>query len=99
MAITSAIVLFAVIWFLVMFCVLTLRLETQGDRGAILRGTHAGSPENPRMWRRVWITTGITGVIWALSVALILSGWLSIRDFDLFTRWGLAGEPWAEPAD
>ena len=34
MAITSAIVLFAVIWFLVMFITLPIRLRTQGDGAA-----------------------------------------------------------------
>ena len=45
MPITSALVLFAVIWFLTLFIVLPLRLQTQGDVGEIEPGTHAGSPE------------------------------------------------------
>ena len=44
MPITSALVLFAVIWFLTLFIVLPLRLQTQGDVGEIEPGTHAGSP-------------------------------------------------------
>ncbi len=35
MGITSALVLFAVIWFLVLFIVLPIRLKTQGDLGEI----------------------------------------------------------------
>ena len=38
----AALVLFAVIWFLVLFVVLPLRLETQGDRGEKVPGTQAG---------------------------------------------------------
>ena len=49
MGITSAIVLFVIIWFLTLFVVLPLRLQTQGDLGSIEPGTHAGSPENPQM--------------------------------------------------
>ena len=44
MSIVSAIVLFAVIWFMVLFIVLPIRLETQGDVGEHVPGTHAGSP-------------------------------------------------------
>jgi len=45
MSITSAIVLFAIIWFMVFFIAIPIRLETQGDRGDIVPGTHASSPE------------------------------------------------------
>ena len=57
MPITSALVLFAVIWFLTLFIVLPLRLQTQGDVGEIEPGTHAGSPENPQMKKRFMVTT------------------------------------------
>ena len=46
MSIVSAIVLYAVLWFLTLFVVLPIRLETQGDRGEIVPGTHAGAPSN-----------------------------------------------------
>ena len=35
MTVVSALVLLAVIWFLVFFIVLPIRLETQGDRGEV----------------------------------------------------------------
>ena len=37
MTITGAIVLFSVTWFMVFFCVLPLRLVTQGDAGEVDR--------------------------------------------------------------
>ena len=43
MSITSAIVLYAVIWFMVFLIVIPIRLQTQGDVGRIVPGTHAGS--------------------------------------------------------
>ncbi|NCV49796.1 MAG: DUF1467 family protein, partial [Rhodobacterales bacterium] len=47
MGITSALVLFAVIWFLVFLVVIPIRLETQGDVGEVEPGTHAGAPAKP----------------------------------------------------
>lgn len=94
MSITSAIVLFAVIWFLVLFVVLPLRLTTQGDEGEVVPGTHAGSPSNPRMGLRMLITTGIAAVLWALAFATIVSGWIGVEDFDLFNRFGGGGSPY-----
>ena len=57
MGITSALVLFAVIWFLVFLVVIPIRLETQGDVGEVEPGTHAGAPANPNLKKKAWITT------------------------------------------
>jgi len=86
MGVLSAIVLFAVIWFLTLFCVLPVRLETQGDRGQIEPGTHSGSPANPQMKKRFLITTGIALVVWGGLVAVILSGVITVENMDFFNR-------------
>ena len=86
MGITSAIVLFAVIWFLTLFIVLPLRLKTQGDVGKIEPGTHAGSPVNPNMKKRFLVTTAVAVVHWAIIAGSIISGVFAVRDFDWFNR-------------
>ena len=94
MSVTSAIVVFAVTWFMVLFVVLPLRLRTQGDDGEVVPGTHAGAPSDPQLGRRALITTGITIVLWAVICGIILSGWIRVEDFDLFTRFGGGGSPY-----
>ena len=86
MGITSAIVLFAVIWFLTLFVVLPLRLQTQGDLGKVELGTHAGSPENPQMKKRFLVTTVVALVLWLIVAGSIIGGVFSVRDFDWFDR-------------
>ena len=86
MGITSALVLFAVIWFLVFLVVIPIRLETQGDVGEVEPGTHAGAPANPNLKKKAWITTGISFIIWIIITAVILSGSLTISDIDFFNR-------------
>ena len=86
MGITSALVLFAVIWFLVFLVVIPIRLETQGDVGEVEPGTHAGAPANQNLKKKAWITTGISLVIWIIITAVILSGTLTISDIDFFNR-------------
>ena len=86
MGITSAIVLFAVIWFLVLLIILPLRLQTQGDLGKVESGTHAGSPENPQMKKRFLVTTVVAVIVWIIVAGSILSGLFSVRDFDWFNR-------------
>ncbi len=82
MTITAALVLFAVIWFLTLLVVLPVRIKTQGDLGDIVPGTHAGAPEVHHMKKKLWITTGISIVLWAIIAGIIVSGVISIRDFD-----------------
>ncbi|WP_170478505.1 DUF1467 family protein [Ruegeria arenilitoris] len=82
MTITAALVLFAVIWFLTLLVVLPVRIKTQGDLGDIVPGTHAGAPEVHHLKKKIWITTGISLVLWAIITGVILSGLISVRDFD-----------------
>ena len=83
---TAAIVLYAVVWFMVFFVILPIGLSTQGDEGEIVPGTHAGSPARFPLKRKVIQTTIWGTLIWALIAAVILSGWISVRDFDWFER-------------
>ncbi len=91
MAITSALVLLAVIWFMVLFVVLPLRLTTQGDVGRIVPGTHASSPENLNMRRKFVVTTIVALVLWVAACAVIISGVITVRDIDWFNRMDRSG--------
>ncbi|MGB7244236.1 MAG: DUF1467 family protein [Sulfitobacter sp.] len=88
MGITSAIVLFAVIWFMTFLVVLPIRVQTQGDAGKVVPGTHAGAPEVHNLRKKAIITTIIAALIWAVATAVILSGVISVRDLDIFNRMG-----------
>ena len=86
MGITSALVLYAVFWFMTFLVVLPIRVDTQGDLGEIVPGTHAGAPENHHLKKKAWITTGVAFVLWVITSGIILSGWVTVDDFDLFHR-------------
>ena len=91
MAIVSALVLLAVIWFMVLFVVLPLRLQTQGDVGRIVPGTHASSPEGLKLRGKIKMTTLAALVIWVAVCAVILSGVVTVRDIDWFKRMDPVG--------
>ena len=82
----SGIVLFAVIWSLVFFVVLPLRLQTQGEAGQIVPGTHASSPADFNLRRKAKVTTLWALPIWAVIAGVILSGTVTARDLDWFDR-------------
>ena len=86
MSITAGLVLFVVIWFLTFFVVLPLRLQTQGEAGDVVPGTHAGAPENHHLKKKAIITTIAALVIWAIIATIIITGLIEVRDFDWFNR-------------
>lgn len=88
MTITSALVLYAVLWFMTFLIVIPIRLETQGDLGEVVPGTHAGAPENHYLKTKAKITTAVAAVLWVILYFVITSGVISIRDFDWFNRMG-----------
>lgn len=90
MAITSAIIVFAVIWFLVLFLVLPLRLRTQHEAGEVVPGTPRSAPVDPQLRRKARLVTLIAVPLWAIACTIILTGAITVDDFDLFQRFGPA---------
>lgn len=86
MSITAALVLFAVSWFMTFFVVLPLRFKSQSDDGTIVPGTPASAPAGFVVKRKAWITTIAATIIWAILCAIILSGVITVRDFDFMGR-------------
>jgi predicted secreted protein len=86
MSIASALVLYAVIWFMTFLIALPIRVRTQGDMGKIEPGTHAGAPEHHHLKMKAWITTGVAALLWVIIAGIILSGVISVRDIDWFNR-------------
>jgi predicted secreted protein len=86
MSITGAIVLYAVTWFMTLFCVLPYRTVSQDEAKDIVPGTPPGAPAGDVMRRKAWITTLIATPIWVVIVAVILSGWITVEDLDWFDR-------------
>lgn len=82
----SGLVLLAVIWTVVFFIVLPLRLKTQGEAGEIVPGTHASSPADFDLKRKAKVTSYFAIPIWIVIAGVILSGAVTVRDFDWFER-------------
>jgi len=68
-SIVSAIVVFAVTWFLALFCLLPIRIRSQEEAGDIVpEGSMTGAPSNPnlgiKMIGATILSAIITGVAW-----------------------------------
>ncbi len=78
----SAIVLFAIVWFMLFLIILPIRVQTQGDLKDILPGTHAGAPEHHHLGKKALWCTGLSFLIWGAFVAIILSGVISVDNLE-----------------
>lgn len=90
MGITSALVLYSVIWCMTLLCIAPLKLKTQADVGQVLPGTQSGSLAEHHLKAKALITTGIATVLFVGIAGIILSGWITVQDLDWFGRMGPA---------
>ena len=75
----TGVVLYALIWWVVLFAVLPFGTRPVSD-ATIEAGGWRGAPERPLLLRKVLATTVVAAVIWLGSVALIQSPYVSFRD-------------------
>ena len=89
----SAIVLYAIVWFMLLLIILPIRVQTQGDLEDVVPGTHAGAPEHHHLGKKALWCTGLSFLIWGAFVAIILSGVISVDNLE---DWMGRGVPAAE---
>ena len=88
MGIASGIVLYLVIWFMTFLVALPIRIQTQGEAGEVVPGTHDGSPQQHHLRKKAVITTIVAAVLWAIVAYIIITGTITVRDIDMFNRMG-----------
>ncbi|WP_134678766.1 DUF1467 family protein [Paracoccus ravus] len=82
MNLTGGIVLYAVLWFLVLFVLLPIGQQSQADVGAVTPGTPAGAPHEPKLKRKMIWATLIAALIWAAIAYVILGGVITRADIE-----------------
>ena len=88
MGIASGIVLYLVFWSMTFLVALPIRIQTQGEAGDIVPGTHDGSPQQHHLKKKAIITTFVAAILWAIAAFVIISGAITVRDIDIFNRMG-----------
>jgi predicted secreted protein len=84
MTITAAIVTFASIWFVVLFCVLPMRFKSQSDAGDVVPGTPGSAPADAQIARKAKITSLITVCVFVVVYWLVGSGLITADNMDVF---------------
>ena len=75
----TALVLYALIWWTVLFAVLPFGTHPVSE-AAEDTGGWRGAPERPLLLRKLVATTLVAALLWAGGIALIHSPFLSFRD-------------------
>ena len=73
----SALVVWLIIWWLVLFIILPIGIRGQAEEGDIVKGSEPGAPHTLNIKRKFIQTTIVASILWVLTVALILSGLIS----------------------
>lgn len=89
MTITAAFVLFAVTWFMVFFCVLPIRFQSQEEAGEVVAGTPKSAPATESIGKKARITSVIAVVISVALYFIITSGVITLNNMDVFGIMGM----------
>lgn len=65
MSVSTAVAVYFLIWWIVLFAVLPWGIRSQQEQGEIGRGTDPGAPAVPRLVAKLVGTTGVATVIFA----------------------------------
>ncbi len=73
----TAFVLFVLIWWTVLFAVLPFGMKPVAEADA--HTGWRGAPANPRIGRKLVVTTLVSALMWGGAITVIRSDWFSFR--------------------
>jgi predicted secreted protein len=82
MSLPTSIAIYFIIWWVVLFAVLPWGVRSQEENGTITPGSDPGAPAIPRLKRKLFWTTIVAGVVFAI--------WYVVYTYRLITLDDLA---------
>jgi predicted secreted protein len=79
MPITTAVAIFFLIWWVVLFAVLPWGIRSQQEGGDVISGTDPGAPAIPKLGRKLLWTTLVSAVIFAGCYVVYVEQLLSLE--------------------
>ena len=87
MKLTSAIAVYFIIWWTVLFAVLPFGVRKASEAGQqVAEGHDAGAPVAPRLGRKAMLTTAIASVAFALVYVVMANNWLETLDLPFMPK-------------
>ena len=79
MSITGSLIVFVLIWWIIFFSLLPIDVDRKHKE--IVEGADKGSPENPKIIKKIIYTTIITSIIFIGIFMLVKYDYLNLRRF------------------
>tara|TARA_B100000886_G_C20414776_1_gene488752 strand:+ start:1788 stop:2033 length:246 start_codon:yes stop_codon:yes gene_type:complete len=79
MSITGSLIIFVLIWWIIFFSLLPVDVDRKHKK--LVEGADKGSPENPRIIKKLIYTTIITSFIFIGIIMLVKYDYLNLRRF------------------
>ena len=79
MSITGSLIIYVLIWWIIFFSLLPIDVDRKHKQ--IVEGIDKGSPENPRIIKKLIYTTIITSIIFIGICTLVKYDYLNLRRF------------------
>jgi len=73
MPVTTAVAIFFLIWWVVLFAVLPFGVRSQHEDGDMAAGTDPGAPVIPRLGRKLFLTTVVAEMIFAACYVIYVN--------------------------
>lgn len=78
----TALMVYGILWWLVLFMILPIGVRTPDEEGVdVAEGHVASAPVRPRLWWKALATTIVSGIIFAIGYGVIASGWVDVRGY------------------
>jgi predicted secreted protein len=84
MTLPTAIAIYFLIWWLMLFAVLPFGVRSQHEGGDMAPGTDPGAPVIPRLWWKLLWTTILSGVVFAILYVVYVNKLITLEDM---MRW------------
>jgi predicted secreted protein len=86
-SVTTAIAIYFLIWWVVLFAVLPWGVRSQGESGEISSGTDPGAPAIPRLGMKLVWTTVVASAVFALCFAIYVNRWITLDQLGVLFGW------------
>jgi len=79
MSLATAIAIYFIIWWVVLFAVLPWGVRSQEEGGDVVSGSDPGAPIMPRLWWKLLWTTVAAGIIFAIAAVVYVNRWVTLE--------------------
>ena len=80
MSVTTAVAIYFIIWWVVLFAVLPFGVRSQHESGAVAPGTDPGAPAVPQLLRKLVWTTIVASIVFAICFLIYKYRLISLDD-------------------